>query len=245
MTGGPARAPRLLFAALVAPGQTAAAAAARPAPGVLALALVLLLALAGALTLPPVIRAFDLAFAGGEADLVGPLAAMRTGILRLLTLERVLPPPTPCIAAVMVSLAAEPVLSLPRDRRRAIAAVAVLGLAPLLVERSADLLLAHVLADVQPGVPGEALGLASRFVTGPLLLWRDARAAPAWLETLDARCNLVLLWCVALWATGLRVLDDRPIAVWHVGLPLTCLAGAGVVTWVLGPTVLGMILGVP
>lgn len=246
MIGRLARAARHLFGVLVSPTPNIEAASAHPAPGALAAALLLLLAITGALTLPPAVGAFDLAFTGGDPEPSGPRAAMRAGIVRLLVVDRLFPPPTASLAAAMVLLAAESVLSLSRDRRRAIAAVAVLGLAPLVVERTADFALAYLFRDPAPMAPGQALGLASRFVTGPLLLWRGAHVAPAWLETLDARCNLVLLWCVALWATGLRALDGRArLAVWHVVLPLACLAGAGLSTWVLGPTVLGMILGAP
>ena len=236
---------RQLVGVLLSPVHGLSRTADRPAPAALALVLVTLVACAGALTLVPVIRAFDRVFAGGNPELVGPLAEMRAGILRLLVIERLLPPPTACIAALMLWLAAEPVLSLARERRRALAAIAVLGLAPLLVERLGDLTLAYLLRSAEHTTPGDAIGLASRFVTGPGVLWRGAEPAPAWLETLDARFNLVLLWCVALWTAGLRVLDARPFAAWHLMLPLTCLAGAGVVTWVVGPTVLGMILAVP
>ncbi len=239
------RAVRHIVGSLLAPERTAAAATADPRPGTLALVLVLLLAVAGALTLPPVIGALDATWRDGAPAVAASRAAVRAGVLRLLLIERLTPPPTACVAAALVVVAADSVLSLARDRWRAVATVAILGLAPVLVERFADLVIAYAVRGSVPATPGEAVARASGFVTGPLLLWRGPHAAPAWLETLDGRCNLVLLWCVGLWASGLRLLDGRRLAPWHVGLPLVCLAGGGAVTWVAGPTVLGMILGVP
>lgn len=67
-----------------------------------------------------------------------------------------------------------------------------------------------------------------------------------WLELLDARIDLIVVWSVALWALGLRTLDGgKRLAAWHVLLPLACVVAAGIATWVLGPIVVAALLGRP
>src|SRR5437762_10697478 len=79
--------------------------------------------------------------------------------------------------------------------------------------------LAEVSATPSPGVP---VTLPHQFGTGPALFWWTGDA-PAWIEALSTRVNLVTLWSVGLWAAGLRELDRRPFSIWHLALPALCL----------------------
>ena len=181
----------------------------------------------------------------GNVALDSHYEAMTAGLTRFMVVDRLVPSATLVIAAVLVVLLGGPVLSLAHDRRRALWSLALLGLAPLLVQQLGSLLLtclASVPAD--PG-PGDAISLPHRFHTGPLLAWTGDGAAPHWLELLEARLNLVSLWCVALWAAGLRMLDGGCLKAWHVAVPVASVAAAGVLTWMGGPMGYSLLLGSP
>ncbi len=169
--------------------------------------------------------------------------ALRSGLLRLIVADRLVPSPTLLVAAVLLVAAAEPVLMLARDRRKAIVQVATLGLAVLLVARLGELAMTYLLPLAEQMRAGDALLAPHRFRSGPLLLWRSAHPAPAWLELLEPRANLLVLWAVALWTVGLRELDGGRFSAWHLALPAVCVLGAGVITWILGPVVVAAILG--
>lgn len=209
---------------------------------VLAVALVAL----GLATLPRQLGLVDATLPlTGDPQLDGRQALLRGALLRLILADRLVPAPSLLVAGLLLTLAADPVLALARDCRRAVAAVVVLGLAPLLVQRIGELAVTYLVsADALP-TPGDAVSLPHRFVTGGLLFWPRGEPAPAWLELLNARLNLITIWCVALWAVGLRTVDGGRPAVWHVVLPLACVAGGGLLTWILGPPVLTVVLGSP
>jgi hypothetical protein len=159
--------------------------------------------------------------------------------------DRLVPSPTLVIAAVLLVALAEPMAALSRERRRVIWTVAVLGLMPIVVGQIGELAITWIAAVDNRPTPGQALNLPHRFETGPLLLWRGRTVAPAWLQVLDARVNLISLWCVVLWATGLRAIDHGGYRAWHVAAPVASLAVAGAVTWQCGPFVLSLVLGAP
>jgi hypothetical protein len=205
-----------------------------------------LLVVFGAATLPRQLSVLHLALAStGVSEVDVHYAAMQDGLTRLIIAERLVPSPTLVLAATLLVLLAEPILAASRDCRETLLTLAVLGLAPLLVQQVGELVMTYSTNVGPDPAPGLAIELANRFNTGPLLLWTSESRAPAWIEILDARVNLVSLWCVALWALGLRVLDGERFQVWHIGMPVVSLAVGGIVTWILGPMVLSAVLGRP
>ncbi len=234
---------RLLGTVLVDPPAAFRAAAARPAIGVMLLALVGTSVVLGLATLP---RQLVLLRQGlpimGEAMIDAQHEALREMVTRLIVIDRLVPQPAVLLAAALVLVAAEPVLMLARDRRRAMVAVAVLGLAPLLLDRLGELLMTYLLTPPVHATPGYAMTVPHRFVTGPMLVWRNADQPPQWLGILEARVNLVSLGCVGLWAVGLHELDGKRWEPWHLALPLSCLLGAGLVTWALTPLVIPILM---
>ncbi len=217
----------------------------RPRPGVLALAALAGAAVLGAATLPRQLSLLAASLAP-TGNMLRDLhhAAMRTGLLRLIIADRLVPPPTIVIGAVVLALAAEPILSLAEDRRRAIWAVLLLGLAPLLVQRMGELAVTYLAAVGEPVRPGDAVGLPQRFTTGPLLLWRTGDPPP-WLVSLSQRANLISVWSLILWTIGLKTLDGRRLSAWHVALPPACLGLSAFLTWWLTPMVASLLLGSP
>ncbi len=200
----------------------------------------------GIMTLPRQLALLDRALgATGSAAQDLHYRTMASGLTRLLIADRFLPSTTLLLGAVMLVLLAEPLLALANDRRAALWTLAVLGLAPLLLQGVGDVVLAYLKTIGLRPTPGEALSLASGFKTGPMLLWVSDSSPPHWLVVLDARVNLVTLWCTSLWAVALRTLDGGGLRGWHVGVPLASLAASGVLSWLLGPLVITAILGRP
>lgn len=236
---------RLILLVLVDPVRAVREAVTAPRPAVVALAALGITALAGAATLP---RQLDLLFASLAP--IGDLArdlhheAMEEGLTRIIVADRLVPPPTLLLAALVLGLAAEPVLSLAEDRRRAVWTVVLLALAPLLVQRLGELAVAYVSAVGSPPRPGDAVSVAGRFKTGPLLFWWTD-SPPAWMVSVNQRINLVTLWGCVISSIGLKELDARRLAGWHVALPAACLALAALATWWLSPMVTGLLLGTP
>lgn len=237
---------RRLGSVLIDPVGTNGVATRDPRPWTMLVALVVGLSVLGAATLPRQLMLLNRTLGPtGDALLDAQNALLRSGLLRLMIADRIIPSPTLLIAALLLVLAAEPVLALARDARPAIWTIAILGLAPLFVQLIGELALTYLLPVGAHATPGDAVSAPHRFVTGPLVLWRRSEVAPAWLELLDPRVNLIALWCVAIWSLGLRQLDGGKLAAWHVALPLWCLAGAGVLTWILAPLALAALLGQP
>ncbi|KPJ86748.1 MAG: hypothetical protein AMS18_15260 [Gemmatimonas sp. SG8_17] len=231
---------------LVDPIGTVESAVQRPyLAGTLLRAAVLLVAF-GAATLPRQLSVLHLALAPtGVSAVDAHYAAMQDGLTRMIVADRLVPSPTLLLAATFVVLLSEPMLALARDRRETLLTLALLGLAPLLVQQVGELVITYIANVGSDPAPGLAIELANRFETGLLLLWTSEAPAPAWIEILDARVNLVSLWCVALWALGLKVLDGERFQMWHLGMPVVSLAVGGIVTWILGPLVLSAVLGRP
>jgi hypothetical protein len=115
-------------------------------------------------------------------------------------------------------------------------------LVPLVIDRAGQLVLTYLLSSPANVTPGYAMTVPHRFATGPMLFWKGAEQSPQWLTMLDTRVNLVTLGCMALWSIGLRQLDGKCWAIWHFGLPVACLLGAGLVTWALGPFVVAVLM---
>ncbi len=234
---------RCLVAVLVDPRGTIRLVIERPSPIWMAAVLLAVIAGLGLGTLPAQLSLLKTALPMPQEPLLAAQQEMlRQGLTRLILLDRLFPQPAVLLAAVAVALLVEPVLMLARDRRAALVAVAVLGLAPLMVDRVGELALSQLASLPQVASPAEAVRLPHRFVTGPLVFWRVSSPAPAWLELLDARVNLVSLWCVALWAVGVRELAGGKWMAWHLALPAASLAAAGVVTWAVGPWALSVLL---
>lgn len=232
---------------LVDPRATLDATLEQPRPWTTGVALVLLLVVLGATTLPRQIGLLAAGFAStGDPtiDLHGQM--LLAGLRRLVLVDRLFPPAVLAVAAALTALGAEPVLMLPRNRRRALWAIVILGLAPLVVQRIGEAAITWLLP-IGPGVPpGAIIELPHRFRTGPALFWADAATRPAWLELLDGSVNAIALWSLALWAVGLRRLDGTPrLATWHVALPVAALAGATIIVWVLAGPILALVLGSP
>jgi hypothetical protein len=198
----------------------------------------------GASTIPLQLDALAAALAPtGAAAADVHYAAMRAGLTRMILADRLVPAPTLLLAGLGVALLSEPVLAVARSRRAALGTVVLLGLSPLLVLKTGELaltLLGHL--DARPS-PGEVMSLPGRFETGVLVLWRAADPPPRWLEVLDARVNLVSLWCLGLWTVALRVLDGGGLKPWHLLAPAAALIVAGTATWIVAPLVFSMLLG--
>lgn len=238
---------REIVGVLVDPLRTIDHSLSAPRPWAVAVTLGLALAALGLGTVPRQLALLGAAFPA-SGDPAAELAAqwMRSGLTRLVIADRVVPSPTLLLAAVLIGIAAEPVLVLPRERRPALWALVALGLAPLLVGRVGELSLSWILPLDAGAPPGAIIELPHRFRTGPALLWTAESPPPAWLERLDGAVNLVTVWAVALWSVGLARLDARPkLEPWHVGLPLICLGGGVLGVWLLAPVALAAVLGGP
>ncbi len=177
--------------------------------------------------------------------LAGPdsrYALMRPGLVRLIVVDRLVPPPSLVLAAGVLVLLAEPALGIARHRRAALVAVAVLGLAPVGVQRVGELVVTYAAAVAR--TPGAVVELPHRFVSGPLLVW-SGRGAPTWMHVVDARVNLVALWCVVLWSLGLKELVAARLGPWRFALPVMAVMIAGVMTWAFSQPFLLLLLGRP
>jgi hypothetical protein len=234
---------RPLGAALVDPRAALGGVAERPRPWALLAGLAAALVALGLATLPRQLALLDNAMAAtGDPLLDAQTELLRSAVLRLIVVDRLVASPTLIVAALLLAIAAEPVLMLAQRQRPAIWAVVLLGLTPLVVLRVGELAITYVAAIADP-VAGDAVTAPQRFVTGPLLLWWGEGPAPGWLEVLSRRVNLIVLWCLALWSMGMRQLDGGGWQLWHWALPAVCVAAAGLITWMLGPVVLPLVLG--
>jgi hypothetical protein len=235
---------RTLAAALVDPAGACRNADQRPAPLGTAAVLLVAVTVLGALTLPRQLHLLGAALApAGNASRDLHHQALASGLSRLMWFDRLVPPPTAVLAGLLLAWAADPLLGLARDARPRLASVVVLGLAPLLAQRAGELAMAYLADLPTPLTPGSAIDLPQEFVTGPAVFWRQD--APRWLQALSPRANLITVWSVGIWATGLRELDGGAWRTWHVTLPIVCLAGAGLTTWWFERAVVALILGGP
>ena len=210
----------------------------RPLVGSTAMVLGITLVVLGLATLPRQMQALTRAFARDSLDHT-QVTMLLDGLSRLLVVDRTVPSPSLLLAAVLVLLLAEPVLCLVPSRRPALRGIALLGLAPLLVDRVGELVLTYL--SRPPAVPGHILQLPDRFTTGPMLFW-PTEAAPVWAQLLEPHLNLISLWCVGLWTVGLWTLDGCGFARWHLGLPLAALTGGGLIAWALTQPVVTLVL---
>jgi len=201
-------------------------------------------ALLGAVTIPRQLQVLYESLAPMEDPLVSMhLDALRRGLARLIFVDRLFPWPTLLLAGGMLGFVATTSLGLANDMRARLWAVIGIGLAPILVGRIGELAMTYLL-ELHAVSPGEAIGLPHRFSVGPRLLWWSESPAPSWLEVLDARANLIVLWVAILWALGLKAVDDAArVEAWHFGLPVFCIAVAGILTWASGPLIVSAVLG--
>jgi hypothetical protein len=235
-----------LAGALVDPAGATRAAASSAEPVGLLLAVLSAVTALGAATLPRQLSALRQALSPtGQPQLDLHYQAMRDGLTRVIIADRLILSPTLLLAAVLLVLASEPILAVARDRRSAIWVMALLGLAPLLVQQVGELIVTYLAIPGAHPSPGDAINLPHRFVTGPLLFWHGDASPPPWFEVINARFNIITLWCVAVWSVGLRTLDGGKVRPWHIGAPLTCLGIAGVVTWIATPWAISALLGRP
>lgn len=233
---------------LIDPVKTLRGAVSRPRPFAILVVLLALLVLLGAGTIPRQLFLLDRLFAPiGDPMVDAQRDLMRGGLVRLIVADRLVPAPTVLLAALLLGWAVVPVLALARGERSAIWTVVLLGVAPLVVGRAGEFAVTYLIDAGRAAAPLDAIRLPHRFVTGPLLVWRGAAdLAPGWLELLDARVNLIVLWTLSLWVVGLRQLDGAGrLATWHLLLPVSCLVGAAFATWLLGPLALAVILRGP
>lgn len=238
---------RTIAGVLVDPVRTIDRSLSAPRPWAVAATLGLALVALGLGTLPRQLALLGAAFPA-SADPAADLAAqwMRSGLTRLMIADRLIPSPTLLLAGVLVGIAAEPVLVLPRERRPALWALVALGLAPLVVARVGELAISWILPLDAGAPPGAVIELPHRFRTGPALFWTAESPPPAWLERLDGALNLVTAWAVTLWSVGLARLDAGPkLEPWHVALPLICLGGGVLAVWLMAPLALAAVLGGP
>ena len=236
---------KLLGLVLVDPPQAARQAIARPRPMAWTAGVLALIALAGVSTLPRQLALLTASLAP-TGDLMQDMhySALRDGLVRIILADRLVPPPTIVLGGAILALAAEPILALAEERRRAVWAVLLLGIAPLLIQRVGELAVTYLATTGPRPHPGDAVGLPQRFTTGPLLFW-SAGDPPPWLLSVNQRFNLVSLWSLVLWSMGLRELDDRHWRAWHLALPVCCLGLAALFTWWLGPMVTSIVLRSP
>ncbi len=236
----------MLAAVLVDPVGTTRSAARAAEPAKLAVAVIAGISAIGAAALPRQLSVLRQALSPtGQPELDLHYHAMRAGLTRVIIADRLVLSPTLLLSAALLVLASEPILALARDRRKVLLAMALLGLAPLIVEQVGELIMTYVATPGSSPSPGEAVDLPNRFVTGPLLFWTDDASPPAWLEVIDARFNIITLWCITVWAIGLRCLEGGRLRPWHVGVPLTCVGIAAVVSWIATPWVMSALLGRP
>ncbi len=243
MTGGSSRWWQLPGAVLVHPWDACRRAIETGAPIRIAAAILAVAVALGAATLPRQIAILDRTLVVlGDAALDAQREVLRAGVVRLMVVDRMVPAPTLLVAAVLLLIAAEPVLMLARDRRPGLVAVIALGLAPLILQRVGELLVTYLVHPAAHVTAGDAIMAPHRFTTGPTLFWAREGVVPGWAELLETRLNLASVWCVGLWSVGLKATDGRPWAPWHVALPAACLLGAGVLTWAVGPMAIQIVL---
>lgn len=169
---------------------------------------------------------------------------LRPGLVRLMLLDRLVPPPTVLLASLFVFWAADGMLHLGGSHRQRVGAIIAMGLVPLLLQRAGELAISWLAVPPPHVLPGFAVSLPQQFATGATLFWPPGEA-PGWAEAVGARLNLVTLWSVALWSVGLRELDGEGYGPFHLLLPVMCLAAAGFITWSLGPPLWSIVLGNP
>ncbi len=109
--------------------------------------------------------------------------SLRARLVRMILADRVIPPPTPLLAALALIWAAAPALMLAEEGRRALIGAVAVGLVPLLVQRVGELAVTYLFPLAEAPTPGQVLDLPQQFVTGPLLLWLAFKEGPApnWL----------------------------------------------------------------
>lgn len=237
---------RALGAALTSPGDAMRQVTTSPRPVALGILLGLVVVAAGMATLPRQLALLNQALAPtGDPMRDMHLVRMQAGLLRVVVVDRLVPAPTFVLAAVLLVLAAEPVLAVAEERRRMLWALAIVGLAPLVVHRLGELAVTYLSPVPDPLRLGDAIALPQRFATGPALLWWSDGSPPGWLLSVNTRLNLFSVWSVAIWSIGLRELDRGDPTAWHVALPAGCVLVAGLITYWLKPVVSALVLGAP
>ena len=170
--------------------------------------LVLLISALGALALPRLLAALGVALQPtGRALLDAHLGVLGVGLRRLLLFERLVFPLPFLAGASVLWMVAAPALSGRRVTSGQVAALLVLGTAPLLVQRCGELavVLAAPAADLGAS---DVAALPARFNVGVAgALAAAGVSAPGWLGVAAEAASGVGAWVVALWGWGLARLD--------------------------------------
>ena len=235
----------VLWSAMVNPARAAHDAVDRPCAASVGATLFVAAALLGVATLPRQLALLDQVLSASDPMAQLHYEAMRSGLTRLIWIDRVVTQPSLIFAAVLLVLIADPLLSLAADRKRALVSVAVLGLAPILVHQIGELAVTYLVHLGSNPTPGDAIRLPHGFSTGAKLLRSATAPAPRWLEIFDSRANLITLWSVVLWSIGLRAVERSRLRLVHIAIPLAALVCAGTLTWLSGPAAISLVLGGP
>ncbi len=237
----------VLWSIMVNPGRAMRDAADRPCAASVGVTLFVAAALLGVATLPRQLTVLEQVLSTRDPMAQLHYDAMQSGLIRLISIDRVVAQPSLIFAAVLVVLIADPLLSLAADRKRALVSVAVLGLAPILVHQIGELAVTYLVHLGSHPTLGDAVRLPHGFSTGAKLLRSATTPAPAprWLEIFDSRANLITLWSVVLWSIGLRAVEGSRFRPVHIAIPLAALVCAGTLTWLSGPAAISLVLGRP
>ena len=234
-----------LWSTMVNPARAMRDAVDRPCAASVGVALLVAAALLGVATLPRQLAILEQVLSSPDPMVQLHYEAMRSGLTRLIWIDRVVAQPSLIVAALLVVLIADPLLSLPADRKRGLVSVAVLGLAPILVHQIGELAVTYLVHLGSHPTPGDAISLPHGFSTGAKLLRSATAPAPQWLEILDSRANLITLWSVVLWSIGLRAVERSRFGPVHIAIPLAALVCAGTLTWLSAPAAISLVLGRP
>ena len=176
---------------------------------------------------------------GNSGHIDTHISVMHSGFIRLILVDRLLPPATALLTAMIVGAIAIFSMELGAPARRQLRGVLVVGMVPLLFMRIGELG-ATVLGAASALSPGDVMVLPGRFVLGPRVV---AGSDPApWIYLLDARLNLVTIWMAVVWAKGLRCCAPGESIYWPAFV--TCLSSlvASLATWSWEATFLDLVL---
>ena len=235
----------VLWSTMVNPARGMRDAVDRPCAASVGVTLFVAAALIGVATLPRQLAVLEQVLSARDPMIQLHYEAMRSGLVRLIWIDRLVAQPSLVFAAALVVLIADPLLSLAADRKRGLVCVALLGLAPILVHQIGELAVTYLVHLGSHPTPGDAIRLPHGFSTGAKLLRSATAPAPQWLEILDSRVNFITLWSVVLWSIGLRAVEGNRLSTVHIAIPLAALVCGGTLTWLSGPVAISLVLGSP
>lgn len=176
---------------------------------------------------------------GDAGNIAAHISVMRTGLIRLILVDRMLPPATASLAALVAGTIAIFSMELAAPARRLLRWVLLLGMVPILALRLGELGVTLLGAVSQLSV-GDVMELPGRFVLGPLFF---AGSDPApWVYLVDARFNLVTVWMGVVWVKGLRCCTPGESIRWPVFVTCSSFLVASLATWSWGTPFLDLVL---